>query len=89
MKTTHKILFGLIAVGTLALATPSANAYVRGHYVRYHGRYGYYHRHRFYEYNAGPYPYYYGPWNGPGVTVVAPGPAVVIAPRRHRFFFFF
>lgn len=88
MKTIHKILFGLIAAGVFAAATPSANAYAHGRYVYHHGHYGYYYSHRFYVYNGGPYPYYYGPWNGPGVTVVAPAPAVVVHPRRHFFFVF-
>jgi len=89
MKTIHKILFGVVAASALAVATPSANAYVRGHYVRYHGHYGYYYHRHFFVYNAGPNPYYYGPFNGPGVAVVAPAPAVVVVHRRHRFLFWF
>jgi hypothetical protein len=86
MKTIHKLLLGLTLAGTLAMATPAANAYDHhGKYVYHHGHYGYYYGHRFYVYNAGPYPYYYGPYSGPGVTVVAPAPV----PRRHHFFFFF
>jgi len=90
MKTIPKLILGLAGAALLATATP-ANAYDhhRGHYVNYHGHYGYYYHRSFYEYNAGPYPYYYGPFAGPGVVVSGPAPAVVIAPRRHRFFFFF
>jgi hypothetical protein len=89
MKTTHKILFGLIAATLLTVATPAANAYARGKYVYHRGHYGYYYSHSFYAYNAGPYPYYYGPWTPPGVVVVAPAPTVVVAPRHRRFFFWF
>ena len=82
MRTFHKILLGaLVAVAFATAAAPQANAYVRGRYVYHRGHYGYYYNRRFYVYNAGPRPYYYGPWNGPGVTVVAPGPVVVH--RRH------
>jgi hypothetical protein len=91
MKTIHKILLGLVAVAALGMATPASayNHYHHGRYVYHHGYYGYYYGPRFYPYYGGPSPYYYGPYNGPGVTVVAPGPAVVVAPRRHHFFFFF
>jgi hypothetical protein len=90
MKTSHKILLGSIAAVALATAAPSsAYADRHGHYVNHRGHYGYYYRHSFYAYNAGPYPYYYGPFTPPGVVVAGPGPTVVIAPRRHRFFFWF
>jgi hypothetical protein len=88
MKTIHKILLGVVAVSTLAVATP-AYAYRHGKYSYHHGHYGYYYRHSFYAYNAGPSPYYYGPFSPPGVVVAGPGPAVVVAPRRHRFFIWF
>jgi hypothetical protein len=88
MKTTHKVLFGLIAATALTVATPSANAYVHRHYVRNHGRYGYYYHRNFYAYNVGPRPYYYGPYNGPAV-IVAPAPAVVVVRPRRRVFFWF
>ena len=85
MKTIHKILPGLLAAITLALA-PAANAddhhYHHGKYVYHHGYWGYYYGPRFYPYYAGPSPYYYGPYTGPGVTVA-------VAPRRHHFFVFF
>ena len=89
MKTIQKVLLGGVAVVALAMA-PQANAYTHhGRYIYHRGHYGYYYHHSFYVYNAGPNPYYYGPYNGPVVTVVAPGPRVVIAPRRHRFFIWF
>jgi hypothetical protein len=89
MKNTHKLIVGLAAVTALAVASPAHADYHHGKYVYHHGHYGYYYSHRFYTYNAGPYPYYYGPYSGPGVVVAGPAPAVVVAPRRHRFFFFF
>jgi hypothetical protein len=90
MKTIHKILLGVVAAGALAAATQAtsyAAPYHHGRYVYHHGHYGYYYGHVFYPYYAGPYPYYYGPYYGPGVSVVVPAP-VVVAPRRHFFFFF-
>jgi hypothetical protein len=91
MKTIHKFLLGAVAAAALTAASaPNANAYYHGRYVYHHGHYGYYYGRAFYPYYAGPHPYYYGPYGGPGVTVVgpAPGPVVIVHPRR-RFFFFF
>ena len=91
MKTIHKIVLGSVAAVALATATP-ANAYDHryhhGNYVYHRGHYGYYYGHAFYPYNGGPHPYYYGPYGGPGVVVGVPAPVVVVAPRRHFFFFF-
>ena len=89
MKTIHKILLGAVAVAAVATATPAAYAYRHGTYVYHRGHYGYYYHHNFYVYNAGPSPYYYGPYTPPRVVVVAPAPTVVVAPRRHRFLFWF
>jgi hypothetical protein len=84
MKTIRNILLGSAAAVALACATPASaydHHYHHGTYVYHSGHYGYYHGSRFYVYNAGPYPYYYGPYS-------PPGPTVVIAPRRHFFFWF-